>query len=89
VADVRGIGFLWGVELVKEKGTLAPFVRSEQIVERVWDAAFARGVIVYKSTGLAGHDGDAFIVAPPFIATEADLELAVERIHAGVQDVLG
>ena len=61
----------------------------DQIVERVWDAAFARGVVVYKSTGLAGRDGDAFIVAPPFIATEADLELAVERIHAGVQDILG
>jgi hypothetical protein len=89
VADVRGIGFLWGVELVKDKGTLAPFARSDQIVERVWDAAFARGVVVYKSTGLAGRDGDAFIVAPPFIATEADLELAVERIHAGVQDILG
>ena len=89
VADVRGIGFLWGVELVKDKGTLAPFARSDQIVERVWDAAFARGVVVYKSTGLAGRDGDAFIVAPPFIATEADLELAVERIHAGVEDILG
>ena len=89
VADIRGLGFMWGVELVRDKDTLAPFARSEQIVERVWDAAFARGVVVYKSTGLAGRDGDAFMVAPPFIAGETDLERAVAHICAAIQDTLG
>lgn len=89
VAEVRGMGFLWGIELVKDKGTLAPFDRSEQIAEKIWDAAFARGVVVYKSTGLAGRRGDAFLVAPPFIADEQDLEHAVNQIRAAVEDVLG
>ena len=89
VADVRGMGFLWGVELVKNKDTLEPFARSDQVVEKVWDAAFTRGIVVYRTTGLAGTDGDGFLVAPPFIATNKDIELAVEQINAAVQEILG
>lgn len=89
VADVRGIGFLWGIELVKDKDTLEPFARSEQIAEKIWAAAFAQGVGVYTSTGLAGIDGDAFLMAPPFIAAEKDLAWAVTRVRAAVEEVLG
>ena len=89
VADIRGIGFLWGVELVEDKGSLKPFARNDQVVERVWQAAFNNGIAVYSSTGLAGSDGDAFLVAPPFIATEADIEQAVGKVSAAVRDVLG
>jgi adenosylmethionine-8-amino-7-oxononanoate aminotransferase len=88
VADIRGIGFLWGVELVADKTTLTPFARSEKIAERVRDAAFSRGVAVYISTGLAGRDGDAFLVAPPFTATRKDLERAVEHTSAALSDAL-
>lgn len=87
VADVRGIGFLWGVELVCDRSGLIPFPRKEKITERVWDAAFEKGVIVYKSTGLAGIDGDAFLVAPPFVTKPAELTWAVERIREAVNAV--
>ncbi len=87
VADIRGIGFLWGVELVQDKVTDAPFARREKIAERVYDAAFKRGVLVYKSTGLAGGDGDAFLVAPPFIITQQELRLAVDKIGQALDDI--
>jgi adenosylmethionine-8-amino-7-oxononanoate aminotransferase len=89
VADIRGVGFLWGVELVRDRDTLVPFPRARQVTERVWDAAFRRGVIVYKSTGLAGADGDAFLVAPPFIIEEKDMVWAVAQIREALEDVLG
>jgi adenosylmethionine-8-amino-7-oxononanoate aminotransferase len=89
VADVRGMGFLWGVELVKDKDSLEPFKRSDHIAEKVWDAAFARGIVIYRTTGLAGTDGDGFLVAPPFIATDEDLNRAVDRVYAAVRRILG
>ena len=88
VADVRGMGMLWGVELVQEKDTAKPFPRKEKIAERLFRAAFERGVIIYKATGLAGTDGDAFLVAPPFIITEEEMHLAVSRIEGALTDVL-
>jgi adenosylmethionine-8-amino-7-oxononanoate aminotransferase len=89
VADIRGIGFLWGVELVKDQASLKPFARSEKIVERVYEAVFKRGVIVYKATGLAGTHGDAFLVAPPFVISEDEMDIAVEAIRDGLGEVLG
>lgn len=88
VADVRGIGFLWGVELVSDRDCLTPFPRKEKITERFWDEAFQRGVIVYKSTGLAGTDGDAFLVAPPFITVESDLKWAVGQLRDALDQVI-
>lgn len=89
VADVRGLGFLWGVELVADKRTNRPFPRKEKTAERLYDAIFQAGVLVYKSTGLAGTDGDAILVAPPFIIEEADIDFVVETIRAGIETVLG
>lgn len=87
VADVRGIGMMWGVELVKDKATNTPFARKEKIAERLWELIFNRGVIVYKSTGLAGKDGDAFLVAPPFIITDEELHLAIKTIRLALEDL--
>lgn len=89
VADVRGIGFLWGVELVEDKNSLRPFARAEKVAERLWEAIRRRGVLVYSATGLAGTDGDAFLVAPPFIITEDEVNLAVNSIRNGVEEILG
>ena len=87
VADIRGVGFLWGVELVQDKAANTPFARKEKIAERLWEAAYKRGVLVYKSTGLAGSDGDAFLVAPPFTITQQEMRLAVDKIREALDDI--
>ena len=88
VGDIRGLGFLWGLELVQDKTTLAPFPREQKITEKVWQTAFDRGVIFYKSTGLAGRDGDALLVAPPFIMEQAEMELAADTLRTALDQVL-
>ena len=54
VADVRGMGMMWGIELVKERQTLAPFPRRVMVTERLWKHLFDHGVIVYTSVAMAG-----------------------------------
>ncbi|MBW1867388.1 MAG: aspartate aminotransferase family protein, partial [Deltaproteobacteria bacterium] len=89
VADVRGIGFLWGIELVRNRETNQPFDRKEQVTERIWEAMFQKGVIVYKSTGLAGTHGDALIVAPPFIITEDEIRMVADTLRDAILEILG
>ncbi len=78
---------MWSIELVLDTATNTPFARKEKIAERLWEAAYKRGVLVYKSTGLAGSDGDAFLVAPPFIITQQELRLAVDKIREALDDI--
>lgn len=89
VANIRGIGLLWGVELVQNRQTLEPFPRQEQVTENLWNHLFDRGIIVYKSTGLAGIHGDALLIAPPYIITSAQLHTVVEAVGDAVEAVLG
>jgi adenosylmethionine-8-amino-7-oxononanoate aminotransferase len=88
VGDIRGIGFLWGVELVRDRVSKAPFPRTHQVTEKIWQMLFENGIITYKSTGLAGIDGDAIIVAPPFVMQSGDLEIVADRLEAAIERVL-
>jgi len=88
VGDIRGIGYLWGIELVRDRTSMAPFPRDRHVTETVWQHLFENGVITYKSTGLAGIDGDAIIVAPPFVLDAADFDRVAGKIKTAVEQVL-
>lgn len=86
VGDVRGCGLLIGVELVADRATKAPFPRSAGIAERVTKAAKDAGLLVYPSTGCAdGVDGDLFLIGPPLVATDADLDEITTRTHRALE----
>ena len=89
VGDIRGIGFLWGVELVADRDTLQAFPRRKQVAERVWQALYDQGVIAYKSTGLAGTDGDAIMIAPPFVISPEDLQEVCTKLGKAITATLG
>ncbi|NLI81230.1 MAG: aminotransferase class III-fold pyridoxal phosphate-dependent enzyme, partial [Deltaproteobacteria bacterium] len=86
VADIRGIGFLWGVEFVKEKSSLTPFPRNEKFVERLWQNLFQRGFVVYPTTGLAGVDGDAVVIGPPYIIQDNELDAVVDALAEALDE---
>ncbi len=74
VGDVRGRGLLWGIELVEDRATRTPFARARRTAERVAERALGLGLILYPTAGIHGLEGDALMVAPPFVTTESELD---------------
>lgn len=89
VGDIRGIGFLWGIEYVKDKASRTPFPRRERLTERLWQRLFEEGILLYKATGLAGTDGDALLFGPPYVITEEEIQRVVDALGTALDKVLG
>ena len=88
VGDVRGIGLMVGVELVRDRETRESFPRSEQLTERVLAAGRENGLLIYSSTGhVDGVNGDLVMFGPPFVISEEEIGLLVERTAAAIRSV--
>jgi adenosylmethionine-8-amino-7-oxononanoate aminotransferase len=86
VGDVRGKGLLAGVEFVADRTTKAPFPRRRKFAEAVTAAAQELGLVVWPNVGQAnGTDGDLVCLAPPFIITEAEIDLAVSLLEGAIR----
>jgi adenosylmethionine-8-amino-7-oxononanoate aminotransferase len=85
VGDIRGRGLFFGVELVADRATKAPFEPSAQLHARVKREAMARGLMTYPMGGtIDGRSGDHILLAPPFIVGSEHLELIVTRLAAAI-----
>ena len=88
VGDVRGLGMMIGIELVRDRETKEPFARSERVTERALAAARDAGLLLYSSTGhVDGRNGDLLMLGPPFVLTDDDAAALVERTVAAVRSV--
>jgi adenosylmethionine-8-amino-7-oxononanoate aminotransferase len=87
IGDVRGKGLLMGIELVKNKETREPFDPKLRAANRIQQIAMEHGVMGYPTTGVDnGVRGDTFLVSPPFIITEAEIDSAFDRLDAAFTD---
>ena len=86
VGDIRGRGLFQAIELVADRATKAPFDPAQRLHARIKAQAMARGLMVYPMGGtIDGVRGDHVLLAPPFVATDDDLDQIVERLAAAVQ----
>ncbi|HEV2141251.1 MAG TPA: aminotransferase class III-fold pyridoxal phosphate-dependent enzyme, partial [Candidatus Dormibacteraeota bacterium] len=88
VHDVRGHGYLLGVEYVDprdRKSFLPPDLRT---AGRVDDVAFEQGLITYSTMPTRdGFAGDQTLFAPPFTTSDAELAQMVDRFAAALKQV--
>jgi adenosylmethionine-8-amino-7-oxononanoate aminotransferase len=88
VGDVRGIGLMIGIELVADRTTKAPFPRTRRVTEEVVGVARDAGLLLYSSTGhVNGVDGDLLMLGPPFVISDAECDLVVERTAAAISSL--
>ena len=88
VGDVRGLGMMIGIELVRDAATKEPFDRKDRVTERIVQEARGGGLLLYSSTAhVDGRDGDLIMVGPPFTISDDDADAIVERTAAAVRAV--
>ncbi|TCP60272.1 hypothetical protein EV663_11159 [Rhodovulum bhavnagarense] len=89
VGDIRGRGFFWGIELVADRETKTPFDPALGVAGKLKRAAMDEGLICYPMAGTRdGKHGDHVLLAPPFIATEDELEAAFGALSRALERVL-
>ena len=80
IGEVRGIGLLLALELVADRRTKEPLPPGLKAFDRLTEAAYARGLIIYPRRSRGGYAGDHVIVAPPMIVTEGQVDDILGRL---------
>jgi adenosylmethionine-8-amino-7-oxononanoate aminotransferase len=89
VGDIRGRGFFIGIELVADRATKQPFPAERRVNIEIGRRAFQNGLICYPCAGNAGGGlGDSIIVAPPFNASDGELEELVTKLTLAVKETV-
>jgi adenosylmethionine-8-amino-7-oxononanoate aminotransferase len=88
VREVRGRGFLLGVEFVDPRDGESLLPDELDAAALIDEKAFEHGVLVSSSHSTAdGYTGDQTLLAPAFIATDTELGEMVERFAEAVDEV--
>jgi len=84
VGDVRGRGLFQAIELVADRASKQPFDPALKLHAKVKKAAMEAGLMCYPMGGtIDGVRGDHVLLAPPFIITDDELDLLIQRlVHA-------
>ena len=72
VGEVRGVGLMWGIEIVADKVTRAPFDLARAIPAKVQEAAFAEGLVCRAL-------GSAVAIAPPLVIRPDQIDAVGQR----------
>jgi adenosylmethionine-8-amino-7-oxononanoate aminotransferase len=88
VGEVRGHGYLLGVDYVDPRDGASFLPRELRVAGRIDDAALRRGLVILSTQPTGdGMAGDQSLFAPPFTTSEEELAEMVERMAASVRDV--
>jgi adenosylmethionine-8-amino-7-oxononanoate aminotransferase len=88
VREVRGRGFLLGVELVDPDDGESFLPVELDVASLVDDTAFEHGLLVTSTHPQAdGFAGDQTLLAPAFVSTDEELAEMIDRFAATIEDV--
>ena len=76
IGDVRGLGLMIGVEIIKPDGTIDPDTRDRIVVE-----GFKEGIVLLSC-------GDSAIrFSPPLVITKEEADIGLDRFEAAVKNL--
>jgi len=81
IGDVRGLGLMIGIDVVKDKDTKEP--DKEKAIKIIW-RAWEKGLIMTTY----GRYGNVVRVAPPLIIENEEIERAIDIIDESIKDVI-
>jgi len=89
VGDIRGRGLFRGLELVEDRATKQSFDPARRLHAKIKAAAMDEGLICYPAGGTVdGRNGDHVLLAPPFIISEDEIGMLVDRLARAVDTAL-
>jgi adenosylmethionine-8-amino-7-oxononanoate aminotransferase len=88
VAEVRGHGFLLGIDYCDPREPAGFLPRELGVARRIDNEALRRGLIVYSTQPTAdGYAGDQTLLAPAFTSTAEELDELVDRMAETIRTV--
>ena len=80
IGELRGIGYMWALEAVKDADTKEPFPGDLQISERIANTCTDLGLICRPL-------GQSIVLCPPFIMTDAQMDEMCDKLDRALGQV--
>ena len=80
IGELRGVGYMWALEAVKDRATKTPFDGSLSVSERIANACTDLGLICRPL-------GQSIVLCPPFIMTEPQMDEMFEKLEKALKKV--
>ncbi|MBD3805104.1 MAG: aminotransferase class III-fold pyridoxal phosphate-dependent enzyme [Thioclava sp.] len=80
IGELRGVGYMWALEAVKNRETKTPFDGSLSVSERIANACTDQGLICRPL-------GQSVVLCPPFILTEPQMDEMFEKLETALKKV--
>ncbi len=87
IGDVRGLGLLLAVELVKDRKTMEPIDPKHLAAARLVDIAYDKGLIIYWRRTRGGYRGDHVMVCPPMTIKPDQFDDILIPLRAALGDL--
>jgi len=80
IGELRGIGYMWALEAVRDAPSKTPFEPHLSVSERIANACTDHGLICRPI-------GQSVVLCPPFILTHAQMDEMSEKLDAALRQV--
>ncbi|MDO5705888.1 MAG: aminotransferase, partial [Paracoccus sp. (in: a-proteobacteria)] len=80
IGELRGIGFMWALEAVRDKATKTPFEANLSVSERIANTCTDMGLICRPL-------GQSVVLCPPFILTEDQMDEMFDKLEQALTKV--
>ncbi|MGH7972611.1 MAG: aminotransferase class III-fold pyridoxal phosphate-dependent enzyme, partial [Limisphaerales bacterium] len=82
VGDIRQVGLIAAVELVKDWRTREPFDAAERVGIRICEGMAKRGVLTRPV-------GNVIVLMPPYCTSDAQVHKMVSALNASIEELFG